>query len=188
MAPSGLRAGQTSEEAKEGDRRSSQNQPKWWRAGQSTFSLPLLLLLPLCPCPYSCLSFPFRGKCLTFLGCNSEERSILVPCGIIPFGVFGRVFVFGIRSRVTCHRSAHFKFSRPAVKVRFQKKKPQNTKHQPDSKRKKTFRNFFFCSTLLRCDLFAKKVAGGTPYSQHTPPATSCARTTSFFSYCLCRL
>ena len=26
---------------------------------------------------------------------------------------------------------------------------------------------FFFCSTLLRCDLHTKKVPGGTPYSQH---------------------
>ena len=26
---------------------------------------------------------------------------------------------------------------------------------------------FFFCSTLLRCDLHKKKVPGRTPYSQH---------------------
>ena len=27
--------------------------------------------------------------------------------------------------------------------------------------------NIFFCSTLLRCDLLAKKVPGRAPYSQH---------------------
>ena len=27
--------------------------------------------------------------------------------------------------------------------------------------------SFFFCSTLLRCDLLAKKVPGRAPYSQH---------------------
>ena len=27
----------------------------------------------------------FRGKVLTFLECNRGERSILLPCGIIPF-------------------------------------------------------------------------------------------------------
>ena len=29
------------------------------------------------------------------------------------------------------------------------------------------FLTFFFCSTLLRCDLLAKKVPGRAPYSQH---------------------
>ena len=87
---------------------SSQDQPKWWRAGfsQPFWSLPLPLRLPLCP-PLSLPLFlpffpPFRGKVLTFLGCNREKRSILVPCGIIPFGAFGWAFAFahGILSRV----------------------------------------------------------------------------------------
>ena len=29
------------------------------------------------------------------------------------------------------------------------------------------YKHFFFCSTLLRCDLLAKKVPGRAPYSQH---------------------
>ena len=43
-------------------------------AFMSTFVLALILAL---------LS-PFRGKVLTFLGCNREKRSILVPCGSSP--------------------------------------------------------------------------------------------------------
>ena len=66
-------------------------------AFMSTFVLALILAF---------LS-PFRGKVLTFLGCNREKRSILVPCVIIPFGAFGWAFAFahGILNRVTCHRS-----------------------------------------------------------------------------------
>ena len=63
-------------------------------AFMSTFVLTLILAF---------LS-PFRGKVMTFLGCNS----ILVPCGIILLGAFGWAFAFahGILSRVACHRSA----------------------------------------------------------------------------------
>eukprot|EP00434_Breviolum_minutum_P046406 symbB.v1.2.041952.t1/scaffold8919.1/size4669/1 len=53
-------------------------------AFMSTFVLALILAF---------LS-PFRGKVLTFLGCNREKRSILVPCVIIPFGAFGWAFAF----------------------------------------------------------------------------------------------
>ena len=64
----------------------------------STFVLALILAF---------LS-PFRGKVVTFLGWNREKRCLWIPCGIIPFGAFGRAFAFahGIRSRVTGHWSA----------------------------------------------------------------------------------
>ena len=32
---------------------------------------------------------------------------------------------------------------------------------------KRCILQYFFCSTLLRCDLLAKKVPGRAPYSQH---------------------
>ena len=46
----------------------SQDQPKWWRSGPVNLFGPYLCLCPclyghLCPCPYSCLSFPLWGQC-----------------------------------------------------------------------------------------------------------------------------
>ena len=63
---------------------------------QPFWSLPLPLPLPLWP-PLSLPLFlpffpPFRGKILTFLGCNGEKRSILGQGGIIRFGAFGWAF------------------------------------------------------------------------------------------------
>ena len=67
-------------------------------AFMATFVLPLILAF---------LS-PFRGKILTFLGCNGEKRSILGQGGIIPFGAFGWAFALAhgdLRRRLTFHRS-----------------------------------------------------------------------------------
>ena len=106
------RACQRGKEAKEKIEDPSQDQPKWWRSGSVNLFGPYPYLYPClyghpCPCPYSCLSFPLWGI-FTFLGCNSEKRSILSQGGGITFGAFGWAFAradSSLRRRFTFHWS-----------------------------------------------------------------------------------
>ena len=58
--------------------------------------------------------------------------------------------------------------SRKLLEMFFLKQsKPPNPKTKRNNTNHIAVSRFFFCSSLLRCDLLAKKVPGRAPYSQH---------------------